>query len=268
MLPRFIIIGAMKAGTSSLFQYVASHRDVVSSSVKETDFFKTDDDFAKGRAWYESLFQGPGRHAFEASPNYSKRHIFPGVPRRMHSLVPDAKLIYVLRDPVERLISHYLHNYALGLESSALEDIVRDPRSNYILSSAYYYQWEAFLEYYGPEQALLVESEELKIDPAFVLDRVFRFVGIPADYDASVLNRRFHESSAKRRPSALERALLARTSRPTVQRVIRGATRVFRTPVERPPLSADALHSIRAALADDVARLRRFSGLAFSRWSI
>ncbi|MEM9772050.1 MAG: sulfotransferase domain-containing protein, partial [Cyanobacteria bacterium P01_D01_bin.73] len=100
MLPSFVIIGAMKGGTTSLHRYIASHPNVVTSSIKETDFFRSAKDYSKGIDWYESLFEGSGTYAFEASTNYTMRHKFPGVPERMHSVLPNAKLIYLLRDPI------------------------------------------------------------------------------------------------------------------------------------------------------------------------
>lgn len=117
MLPDIIIIGAMKGGTTSLYHYLASHPDVVASRDKETDFFRSRKHFSKGIEWYRQQFRGAGTHALEASPNYTKRHKFRGVPRRMHSVLPEAKLVYVLRDPVERIISHYMHNRHHGRET-------------------------------------------------------------------------------------------------------------------------------------------------------
>jgi hypothetical protein len=120
MLPNFIIIGAMKGGTTSLYHYIASHPDIVPSSIKETNYFNTIADLCKGLSWYKSLFRNKGKYAFEASTNYTKRHIFPGVPERMYSILPKVKLIYILRDPIERIVSHYIHNYAHGREKSQI----------------------------------------------------------------------------------------------------------------------------------------------------
>lgn len=268
MLPDCIIIGTMKGGTTSLYHYLASHPDVVPSAMKETDFFLGKRNFSKGLDWYESQFRGQSTYAFEASPNYTKRHLFPGVAERMHSVLPAAKLIYVLRDPLQRVLSHYVHNYAHGRENQSLSVALAGPENNYLLTSRYFFQLQAFLDYYPAEQILLIESEALNQTPAAVVDRVFTFLGISPDYDSSLLGRRFHESSLKRRQSPLERYLSDRTTNPLLHRGIQRLLRPLRQPVERPTLTDDLRDRLVAALAPDVAQLRQFSHQPFDRWSL
>jgi hypothetical protein len=90
----------------------------------------------------------------------------------------------------------------------------------------------------------------------------------PEGIDTTVLARRFHRSSAKRRPSALEQRLVARTDSRLLQAAARLATRPLRTRVERPELSAADREFLVEALAPDVEKLRHFSGRSFSRWSL
>lgn len=268
MLPAFIIIGAMKAGTTSLYHYIASHPDIVRSAVKETDFFMSDETFSKGLDWYQSLFAGCGRMAFEASPNYTKRDLFPGVPSRMHAVIPDVKLIYVLRDPITRVVSHYVHNYAHGRESRSFADAIRDPSSNYIQTSKYFYQIQAYLEFYGRDALLLVESERLRDETAAVVQDIYEFLGLPAKYSTTLLARRFHESNAKKRPSALERRLIEGTRNAYLKSVIRWLVAPLRSPVARPSLTPADESLLAEELRPDVDALRRFSGMALSRWSV
>ena len=108
----------MKCGTTSLYRYLALHPQIAMSQRKELDFFKTDADFAKGLEWYSAQFPDDSGVRGEASPNYSKFHIFPGVPDRMRSVLPDIKLIYLVRNPVERAVSHYMHSVHGGLFES------------------------------------------------------------------------------------------------------------------------------------------------------
>lgn len=268
MLPNFIIIGAMKGGTSSLYYYIASHPDIIPSIPKETNFFKTGNDFNKGLNWYESLFAGNGKYAFEASVNYTKRHIFPGVPERMYSVLPGIKLIYVLRDPIERVVSHYVHNYAEGTESRSLSEIVKDSNSNYVQTGKYYFQIQAFLEYYSDKQLLLIESEQLRKDPVKIVNDVFEFLGIPSEYDLAILRKRFHESSLKKRHSLLEQKLTQYTNNPYLIAGIRKIAKPFRKSIESPRLSAVKRGMLADAIAPDVEKLRHFSGLSFSEWSL
>jgi hypothetical protein len=115
MLPNFIIIGAMKCGTTSLYYQLSEHKEVKMSIQKETNFFIRKRDFEKGRYekgrdWYESCFPEGGMARGECSPNYTKVHLFPGVAQRMQELLPDVRLVYMVRDPIERLVSHYVQN--------------------------------------------------------------------------------------------------------------------------------------------------------------
>ena len=268
MLPSFVIIGAMKCGTSSLFRYVASHPDATPSSLKETDFFKTDADFAKGAHWYRSLFAEGDGLAFEASPNYAKRHLFAGVPARMHSVLPDAKLIYVLRDPVDRIVSHYTHNYAHGRESRSLADAVREDEGNYVQTSRYHFQLEAFLEFYPRERLLIVESERLLDDTDEVMRRVLDFVELPPRHDRGLSAKRFHVSSKKRRRSAAEQWLAGVSDNRLWQVGIDRVAAPFRKSIETAKLSPAQRASLVETLAPDVEKLRAFSGLEFSRWAL
>lgn len=137
----------MKSGTSSLFRYLCTHPDLVSFSIKETDFFTKDANFSKAISYYEDLFIGKGNYAFEASPNYTKYHKFPGVPKRIHSVLPNIKLIYVLRNPIESIISHYIHNYSVGRENFKFSEAIKE-NDNYILTSKYYFQIQAYLDFF------------------------------------------------------------------------------------------------------------------------
>ena len=191
MLPDFIIIGAMKCGTSSLYRYIASHREIICSSTKETDFFNNTSNFNQGIDWYQSFFQGEGKFCFEASPNYTKRDKYPHVPERMHSVLPKIKLIYLVRDPIKRVISHYIHNYSNGREWRSLSEAVQEANNKYIQTSKYFFQIEAFLEYYSDQQLFILELEQLNKNPANTLNDVFQFLEIPADYDTNIIQKKF-----------------------------------------------------------------------------
>src|SRR5919108_5987197 len=109
MLPNLIIIGAQKCGTSALHHYLGLHPDIFMSHEKELNFFMQRKNWDKGRAWYESMFPCNATVRGEASPGYTDYPTEPRVAERMHSLIPDAKLIYIVRHPIERMISQYVH---------------------------------------------------------------------------------------------------------------------------------------------------------------
>ena len=117
-LPTFLTIGTMKGGTSALHSYLAEHPQVGMSKPKETDFFSRPDHGGHDLAWYRSRFSGSGPQFGESSTNYTKRHLFDGVVDRMQPVLPDVRLIFLARDPIERAVSHFLHNVAKGRISS------------------------------------------------------------------------------------------------------------------------------------------------------
>jgi len=117
-LPHFLIIGAMKSGTTTLYRDMLTHRRVFFSADKEPMNLVNDDVLtAEGRHAYESLFAGAGRDSVcgEASTAYTKLPVYPGVPRRALQLLgPELRLIYIMRHPIERLISHHHHQCVVG----------------------------------------------------------------------------------------------------------------------------------------------------------
>ncbi|MGD1712187.1 sulfotransferase domain-containing protein [Dapis sp. BLCC M172] len=240
-LPNFIIIGAMKGGTTSLYHYLASHPEIVPSTPKETNFFRETKLYNKGLKWYQSLFKKGGKYFFEASPNYTKRHYFSDIPARMYSILPEVKLIYVLRDPIQRLLSHYVYNYFKGRESGPFSKVIKDINSNYIQTSKYYFQIQAFLEYYSDQQLLVVESEQLFKNPAMVVSNIFNFLGIRLEYNPAILEKRFNDSRDNKCNGKL---------------------------IEKPSLSPTEMSILTATIAPDVEKLRNFTGLKFSDWSL
>ncbi|MDQ3731459.1 MAG: sulfotransferase domain-containing protein, partial [Pseudomonadota bacterium] len=157
MLPTFIVIGAMKAGTTSLYHYLSQHPEIGMSRHKELNFFKTNADFAKGLDWYAAQFPSGSRVLGESSPNYSKCHLFPGVAERLHSVLPRISLIYLVRHPVDRAVSHYVHQVSTGKESRPFEAVFEDLEQNpYVLTGAYMFQLRQYLRFYPAERMLIV----------------------------------------------------------------------------------------------------------------
>ncbi len=128
--PDFIIIGAMKCGTSTLAAQLAAQPGVFMTTPKEPNFFSDDDVFARGPDWYASLFAdaAPGDLKGEASTHYTKLPDYPDCAARLHAALPQARLIYLTRDPVERLISHYIHEWTMrSIDCDVEEAIARHP---------------------------------------------------------------------------------------------------------------------------------------------
>jgi hypothetical protein len=254
-LPSFVIIGAMKSGTSSLHHYLSQHPEICMSAEKEPNFFIEARNFGKGLDWYRSLFADPTKVLGEASPAYSKRHRYRGVPERLHGLVPDVKLVYILRDPVERIVSHYLHNRILGRERRCLTEAVgaRFYQNNYVRTSMYGFQLEAFLQKFPMEQILIVTSEDLGDERSETLRRIFRFIGVDPGFKGSDFDRLFNQTPVAG-PAAGDKEVL-----PSWQ----GSDALG-----RPALVSEHRDRLAAHLARDVERLRALTGLRFERWSL
>lgn len=257
----------MKAGTTSLFHYLASHPEVVAPRIKELDFFRSPEDFAKGVSWYESQFAGSGSVAFEASTNYSKRSQFPGVPERIRCVLSEPKLVYILRDPIERMVSNYVHNYAKGWKMRPFAEEVR--RERYLIdSSRYYYQLEAYLQYFDLGQILLLETERMEEARKEVLDETFQFLGLSTEFDPEIVKTRYHESNHHIRPNPLELVALRRLKLTLLRRVVSRVFSPWRRTIARPVVDDQTRRFLEEALRDDIIQLRSLSGKKFDRWRI
>lgn len=257
-LPTFAIIGAMKSGTTSMHHYLDAHPEICMSDVKETNFFIAERNYARGLDWYESLFKSPAKQYGEASPNYTKADSFPDVPERMHATLPNARLIYVLRDPVERMISHYAHRYAKGKETRPLTEALLGPDYNvYLATSCYCTQLQKFLQYYSLERILVFAAEDLRQNRRTVLRRVYEFLDVDAGFDSPVLSKEHHITAKRfKAGSGLDR--LQEMFRPAAAKP---------TPPDL-QLDAEVRGKLAEKLAPDVHSLRQLTGERFEQWCI
>jgi len=268
-LPNTIIIGAMKCGTTSLHDYLNLHPDISMSRRKETNFFVHHQNWSKGLGWYRSHFPEANAVVGESSPNYARHPVFPGVPERMHMVVPGAKLIFCVRDPIKRMVSHYVHSYSLGRENRPLEVAFRQRENNpYLLCSSYFYQLEQYLRFYDPGQIKLVVLEDLHKDPEGTLADVFGFLGV----DPTYRDPRFLSASKKmpaagtRRRSPLK-SWMVRENIKGFYWLERNVPWIFGRPIPAPKLREELREELREKLEPDVAALRDFSGLTLD-WKL
>ena len=179
--PDFIIIGAMKSATSTLHEQLALQPDFYMSIPKEPNYFSDDEFFSKGRDWYLSLFNKatPEQKCGESSTHYTKLPDYSETISRMKTELPSVKLIYVLRHPVERLISHYIHQWSQNVISCDINTAITryDELINY---SRYAYQIQPYIEAYGRDNILFVFNEALRVRPQAELERLAAFLGVDA----------------------------------------------------------------------------------------
>ncbi len=125
-LPNLVLIGGLKCGTTSLHHYLNLHPQVAMSRPKELNFFVAELNWDLGADWYASHFDPGADVRGETSPHYTNRPRLEGVARRMRELLDDVRILYAVRDPIERLLSHYVHNVGGGYESRPLEQVLGD----------------------------------------------------------------------------------------------------------------------------------------------
>lgn len=231
-LPDFLIIGAQKAATTALYAYLRWHPDITGPSFKEVSFF--DRHYVRGDAWYRAhlparprlwvVERRRGRRPLvgEASPSYL---FHPLAPERVAALMPAARLIAVLRNPVDRAFSHYQHEIALGREELSFEDALdrEDERMRgevermleeptyfshawwnytYVARGRYAEQLERWFTAFPREQLLVLLSEELLDQPAETYARVLDFLRVEAHTLSSfprIFARDYNEMSAATR---------------------------------------------------------------------
>jgi hypothetical protein len=276
-LPNLIIIGAQKCATTSLHYYLSLHPQVAMAREKELDFFILECNWHKGVEWYRSQFTGPGLIHGEASPRYTAYPLLDGVPERMHAVVPDAKLIYIVRDPIERIISSYVHSYAYGLEHRSLAESLADLEANkYVDRSKYFMQIEQYLRRFSKSRILILTRGDLLARRRHVMRQVFGFLGVDDAFYAPWFSYVKHSSKLKRRLTARGRRLAETPMMRAVEGWPSGVRRrvkavvyfPFSRPVPRPDLGGPLRRALIEHLRDDVDRLRAWTGRDFAEWCV
>lgn len=199
--PTFLIIGAMKGGTTSLHSYLGEHPQIQMTAIKETNFFSGPpagnpymggEERIAGLPEYEALFDPTVEVRGEASPSYTMYPRRPGVPERIRELVPEAKFLYLVRDPIDRLVSHYLHSLSFDGEErplrEALEDF-SDPECPFTCPGFYAAQLERYLAQFPAERMLVIDQADLRDRRAATLSEIFAFLEV----DRGFVSPRFEE---------------------------------------------------------------------------
>lgn len=276
-LPNLIIIGAQKCGTSTLHYYLSLHPEVSMSEPKELNYFIEERNFHRGPEWYARHFDPRAKVRGEASPNYTAHPQRQGVPQRMAALVPDVKLIYIVRDPLERLAAHWVHNYAKRREKGTMAETFAAPGTSYVPRSMYARQLELFLEHYDREQILVIENTQLRGARLETLRRVFGFIGVEEDFQHPSFEHERHATARKKRATKMGMRLqkLSKTSRgqkvPRKVWLAMDLALPLAKPISKPPveevqaaLSEETISELRA----DADRLAEISGLDLSHWKL
>jgi hypothetical protein len=275
-LPNLFIIGAAKCGTTSLHRYLDAHPEISMSEPKEPRVF-ADEVWRRRLGEYAGMFAAPEAPVRgESSTLYSRFPVVRGIPDRVASACPDASLIYVVRDPVERVVANWLQRYENRAEArqlaAALEDLDQ-PENQYVAASRYATQLEQWLRRFPRERVLVVDQADLHRSRAKTLLAVLRFLRVRPELPSN-LDAEFNVSGAKRvmTPAAARRWFgLWPLTRKLPARIRDGLSRTPLFPVERvgsPALDDDLRTALAAELRGEADRFRELTGMAFASWTV
>ena len=253
-LPNLIVVGSMKCGTSSLHRYLDLHPQVHMSAPKELNFFYdppagtirtgevrgdpcecapewTPGNWHRGVEWYARHFAPEARARGESSPGYTSPD-HPLVALRMAEVVPEARLVYLVRDPIERAVSQYRHHLRDGTEHRPPERALLDPHSHYVSRSRYYARLTPFLERFPASRIHVETTERLRGLRLATLRRLFSFLKID-DFWSDAMDEEWH-----------------------------------RAPGDPPGVGRNLRDRLERALGADTERLRELTGDDFPHWSV
>lgn len=196
-LPNLVIIGGLKCGTTSLHHYLSLHPEIGMSRPKELNFFVSEINWPLGGDWYASRFSAADPVRGESSPHYTNEPRFSGVAERMRDLIPETRLVYIVRDPIDRMLSHFLHNVAGGYEQRSLTEALADRESGYVHRGLYAMQLDPYLERFPREQIAIVTREELKAERRGTMRRLFAFLGVDDGFSSPQFSREWETGSGK-----------------------------------------------------------------------
>jgi hypothetical protein len=280
-LPNFLVIGAMKAGTTSLYHYLRNHPQVFMPDTKEVNFFNPMRNWRRGVDWYERHFDGATDDVIaigEASTSYTKFPWVRDVPARIASILGDIRLIYVVRHPIERMQSHYVHNLSTGQEWRSIEEaFLREPM--YMNISRYALQIDQYMPKFPRERLMIIESNDLRSDRVATLRRVYGFLDVDENWVPPTVDREFYRSADKQmNPSLLRRIRripqvrrVAMYVPGTIKRLKHNLTKGLPTDeldLGRARLPEGLRERLQESLREDVAKLRSYMGDGFDGWGI
>ena len=305
-MPNFIIVGATKAGTTSLYHYLKQHPDVYMPAIKEPKFFKVEEGTIPRengpQGWregarhvrtlemYQGLFQNAQneRARGEASPQYL---YFPDVPPRIHKHVPDADIIAVLRNPVDRAFSAFCHLIRDGNEihtdfAAALQDEperIRDgwsPLYHFRAQGFYYEQLRRYFDLFGAAKVHVYLYDDLQNDPAALTRNIFAALGVDETFTPNFetqhnisgvpegkMRHQLHEivrASSQSLIKVWSKKLLPKTARSKIR------TRALKTlqsgNLEKPTCPPEIRAELIEAYRDDIGKLQGLIGRDLSHW--
>ena len=289
--PTFLVIGAAKAGTTALWNHLAAHPEIAMARQKEPRFFTRVEarlekggldaqiprsgTWEKGWDWYEGLWEEDAPQRGEASTVY---FVAPDAPALVAEHLPDARLIAVLRDPVDRMYSHYWQERRAGWTFGTFREMVEadHPRAQYFEATSHYRaNLERWLAHVDRERLLVLTKDELDRDPERTLERVYRHLGVDPSFRPGTVGQRFNRQREARFPALLRGLERLRAALPSqlpgplqalARRARAGVVRAATTETDYEPLPADLRAALVPRFEADVAYVEALTGRGLEAW--
>jgi len=278
-LPNLIIIGGLKCGTTSIHHYLGLHPEVQMSKPKELNFFVEELTWDLGMDWYEGRFDDRFAVRGESSPHYTNQPRYTGVVERIHEHIPDARLLYMVRDPISRILSHWRHATGAGYETREMADVLTRHDQTYVTRSMYWMQLQPYLERFERSQIEIITQEELQSDREGTMRRAFEFAGVDPSFTSEQFDREWEKSTAKEsgQYQRMEKLVklpgfrsfdrnfdrLPESMRWMVEKVVHDPDQPS---APKPELPAEIRDRLLSYFGEDVAALQDFAGRRFEGW--
>ena len=267
-MPDFIILGAMKCATTTLYDQLSHQPGIFMPDLKEPNFFSDDVQYRQGLSWYQALFSAAKIDDIigEASTHYSKLPNYPATVERIKKNLPNVRFIYVMRDPIDRLVSQYIHEWSCGNITASLDDAL-DLHPELTDYSRYSFQLQPYIENFGKDRVLPVFFERMKVQPQTELERIAKFIGFhqPVFWQEDLAPKNVSRERIRRFPFykfILQNHLMASIRRTLVPRQVRNTIKKRLQMNERPRLSDSSLSRLVEIFNGDLDSLGRSLGVS------
>lgn len=266
----------MKAGTTSLHHYLDAHPDIQMTTPKEVHYFSRN--YGRDDEWYFKHFEDMDAEIVgESSPSYTRYPELPSVAERMQELLPDVKLIYILRDPLERIRSHYKHSILLGGKHENINRAVMDKWDEYVGPSKYYMQLSQYLEHYDLSDILILSSYSLRNSTTETVQKTYKFLGVDHGFSSDTFKDKLYKSDSRKKRSNFDRFILDTLNgrswlKPKIpQWIFNKYQELFKGDKIQDvkcEFSEQVRDILREELAKDASQLRELTGQEFREWGI
>jgi len=259
-LPAFVIIGAMKSGTSTIDRNLIAHSQIGFTKIKEPNFFNRN--YHKGIEWYLNQFPDNKLILGDTSPNYSRLHLYPDTVRNIMEFNSEMKIIYIVRDPIDRIISQLHHNlYRDRIKPTQLERELIENK-DYVLTSSYNFQIQPYLESFGRKNIKVITFENFIEKPSEILKDICEFLEV--DYEE--VNFKAYNTSEKKYLIKFHDSIHQFFGNNKLTNLYHLFWYFVSIKIKRPSLSKKSEIYLQEVLKDDIEQFKKTFTIDSSKW--